>query len=69
MFSSIEHLFRTTYENTDELTISSLLGYLNSAMPADKHEDFDTAEVAKAVAAMQEKGMVVIEGDVVRLVE
>lgn len=69
MFNSIEHLFSTTYENTDELTISSLLGYLNSAMPADKHEDFDTGEVAKAVAAMQERGMVVIEGDVVRLVE
>lgn len=69
VFNSIEHLFSTTYENTDELTISSLLGYLNSAMPTDKHEDFDTAEVAKAVTAMQEKGMVVIEGDVVRLVE
>lgn len=69
MFNSIEYLFSTTYENTDELTISSLLGYLNSAMPVDKHEDFDTAEVAKAVAAMQEKRMVIIEGDVVRLVE
>jgi hypothetical protein len=32
--------------------ISFLLNYLNSAMPADKHEDFDTAEVLKYVTAL-----------------
>jgi hypothetical protein len=36
----------------DDLPISSLLNYLNSAMPVDKHEDFDTAEVVKYVTAL-----------------
>ncbi|KAF9474112.1 hypothetical protein BDN70DRAFT_936904 [Pholiota conissans] len=67
--TSLTHLFSTTYESTDELSISALLTYLNAAMPADKHEDFDTTEVARAVAALAERGRVVFEGDVVRLVE
>ncbi|RXW18298.1 hypothetical protein EST38_g7556 [Candolleomyces aberdarensis] len=50
--SSIIHLFATTYESTDDLPISSLLTYLNAAMPVDKHEDFDTAEVVKYVVAL-----------------
>ena len=58
-----EHLFSTPYKNANELTILSLLGYLNLAMPTDKHKHFDTAEVVKAMAAMQEKGMMVIGGD------
>ncbi|EGN96943.1 hypothetical protein SERLA73DRAFT_161883 [Serpula lacrymans var. lacrymans S7.3] len=67
IFSSIALLFATTYENTDDMTISSLLSYLNTAMPPDKHEDFDTSEVAKAVAALQERGDIIFEGDMLRL--
>lgn len=67
MFASIEYLFRLTYENTDDMTISALLVYLNAAMPPDKHEDFDTAEVTKTAAILHEKGRVIFEGDVVRL--
>ncbi|KAJ8501858.1 hypothetical protein ONZ45_g11999 [Pleurotus djamor] len=68
IFFSIEHLFSTTYENVDDMTISALLTYLNAAMPPDKHEDFDTSEVIKAVVAFKDKGRVVFEGDVLRLV-
>ncbi|GAW00464.1 hypothetical protein LENED_001986 [Lentinula edodes] len=46
---SIAYLFQTTYDcspcSSDELSISALVAYLNAAMPMDKHEDFDTAEV------------------------
>jgi len=69
IFSSIAYLFMTTYDSTDDMTISSLLTYLNSAMPADKHEDFDTAEVVKAAAALQDRGDIVFEGDMLRLPE
>ncbi|KAG0704575.1 hypothetical protein DFH29DRAFT_873619 [Suillus ampliporus] len=54
---------------TDDMTISSLLTYLNSAIPADKHEDFDTAEVVKAAAALQDRGDIIFEGDMLRLPE
>lgn len=57
----------TTYKPEDDLTISSLLAYLNAAIPPDKHEDFDTAEVAKAVALLQERGDIIFEGDLLRL--
>lgn len=68
--SSIEFLFASTYEvATDDMPISSLVSYLNAAMPLDKHEDFDTAEVVKYVAGLKEKGRVVLEGDIVRLVD
>ncbi|KAF8194518.1 hypothetical protein BJ912DRAFT_1021349 [Pholiota molesta] len=67
--TSLTHLFSTTYEPADELSVSALLTYLNAAMPPDKHEDFDTAEVARAVAALAERGKVVFEGDIVRVVE
>lgn len=67
IFSSIAYLFMATYESTDDMTISSLLTYLNAAMPPDKHEDFDTAEVAKAVAALSDKGDIIFEGDTLRL--
>lgn len=67
IFSSIAYLFMATYEPTDDITISSLLTYLNAAMPPDKHEDFDTAEVAKAAAALSDKGDIIFEGDTLRL--
>ncbi|KAK1215550.1 hypothetical protein PQX77_021853 [Marasmius sp. AFHP31] len=66
VYSSIAYLSQTTYEATDEMSVSTLLTYLNAAMPPDKHEDFDTAEVAKAVVATGEKGRYVLEGDLVR---
>lgn len=69
VYSSIAFLFTTTYEPTDEMTISALLAYLNAAMPPDKHEDFDTAEVAKAVAALHDRGDIIFEGDMLRLPE
>lgn len=65
----MEYLFASTYESTDDMSISALLAYLNAAMPPDKHEDFDTSEVARAVAAMKEKGKVIFEGDIIRLVD
>ncbi|KAL1940721.1 hypothetical protein VTO73DRAFT_7762 [Trametes versicolor] len=64
---SIRHLYRVTYERADELTIATLVTYLNATMPPDKHEDFDTAEVTKAAMALQERGSFVFEGDVIRL--
>lgn len=63
----MSHLFNTTYEPSDELTIASLVTYLNAAMPPDKHEDFDTAEVTKAAMALQARGQFVLEGDVLRI--
>ncbi|KAJ3743577.1 hypothetical protein DFH05DRAFT_1399971 [Lentinula detonsa] len=69
---SIAYLFQTTYDrspcSSDELSISALVAYLNAAMPMDKHEDFDTAEVVRCVGALREKGKVLLEGDVVRKV-
>ncbi|KAJ3890708.1 hypothetical protein GG344DRAFT_48971, partial [Lentinula edodes] len=69
---SIAYLFQTTYDcspcSSDELSISALVAYLNAAMPMDKHEDFDTAEVVRCVGALREKGRVLLEGDVVRKV-
>jgi len=59
----VEYLFSSTYESTDDMSISALLAYLNAAMPPDKHEDFDTTEVVRAVASMKERGKVVFEGD------
>jgi hypothetical protein len=64
----------TTYETSDDMTISALLTFLNAAMPPDKHEDFDTAEVVKTVAALTKErggdggGGIVFEGDMLRLV-
>ena len=50
------------------MSVSTLLTYLNAAMPPDKHEEFDTAEVAKAVVASGDKGGYILEGDLVRKV-
>lgn len=49
--NSIFYLFSTTYEPSDELPISSLLAYVNAAMPVDKYEEFDTGEVSRWVGA------------------
>jgi hypothetical protein len=62
---AITHLFNTTYDPTDDLTVSALLTYLNSAMPADKWEEFDTCEVVKTLGGMKDKAL---EGDVIRRV-
>ena len=67
VFASITYLFATTYESSDDMTISSLLTYLNAAMPPDKHEDFDTSEVIRAAAALQGKGEIVFVGDMIRM--
>ncbi|KAK7686322.1 hypothetical protein QCA50_010546 [Cerrena zonata] len=68
-FKSVSYLFRTTYANSDELTIATLMTYLNAAMPPDKHEDFDTTEVTKAAMALHERGDFIFVGDVIRLSE
>ncbi|KAJ6471826.1 hypothetical protein C8R47DRAFT_1297267 [Mycena vitilis] len=69
VFSSVEYLFRTTYEASDDMSVSALLTYLNAAMPTDKHEDFDTGEVVRAATALatREKDRFVLEGDMLRL--
>ncbi|KAF9522361.1 hypothetical protein CPB83DRAFT_899717 [Crepidotus variabilis] len=69
IFASVEYLFSTTYESTDDMSISALLAYLNAAMPQDKHEDFDTTEVIRAVVSMKEKGKIIFEGDILRLID
>lgn len=66
ILSTILHLYSTTYESSDELTISLLLSYLNSALPPDKYEEFDTPEVVKAALALQERGKIVFRGDSLR---
>ena len=67
MHTSVTHLLSTTYAPSDALRVSALLAYLNAAMPPDKHEEFDTAEVARAVGALAARGRVVFEGDVLRV--
>ncbi|KAH9851970.1 hypothetical protein C2E23DRAFT_860280 [Lenzites betulinus] len=64
---SIRHLYRAAYARADELTIAALVTYLNAALPPDKHEDFDTAEVTKAASALHERRLFVFEGDVIRI--
>lgn len=66
-FKSVRYLFKTTYERSDDLTIATLVTYLNAAIPPDKHEDFDTTEVTKAAIALHERGDFVLEGDTLRL--
>lgn len=64
--SSIEHLYATTYEPDDELTLATLLAYLNSAVPPDKYEDFDTVEVLNIVKALEGRSALELQGDVLR---
>jgi len=63
---SVGYLFRTTYSAGDEITIASLVTYLNSALPPDKYEDFDTVEVTRAAMTLSKIGSYVFEGDVLR---
>ena len=65
--TSVTLLLSTTYAPSDALRVSALLAYLNAAMPPDKHEEFDTTEVARAVGALAGRGRVVFEGDVLRV--
>ena len=69
--TSAAHLFRTTYdpEEKDVLTVSSLLTYINAALPPDRCEEFDTSEVARALHGLEGGGEsrgVALEGDVIR---
>ncbi|KAL1689732.1 hypothetical protein GGG16DRAFT_93241 [Schizophyllum commune] len=69
--TSAAHLFRTTYdpEEKDVLTVSSLLTYINAALPPDRCEEFDTSEVARALHGLEgggESRSVALEGDVIR---
>ncbi|KAJ7622045.1 hypothetical protein FB45DRAFT_870282 [Roridomyces roridus] len=60
----------TTYEPAhDRLSISALLTYLNTAMPADKHEDFDTGEVVRAAAALAQAVSASVTADARRMAE
>lgn len=63
----MRYLFRTTYEKADEMTIESLVNYLNAAMPIDKHEDFDVQEVMKSVSTLARAGSLNLQGNLVRL--
>ncbi|KAJ7030284.1 hypothetical protein C8F04DRAFT_961759 [Mycena alexandri] len=75
IFASVDYLFRTTYESSDDMSVSALLTYLNAAMPTDKHEDFDTGEVVRGVSALaspareqgRAPGRYVLEGDMLRM--
>lgn len=64
--SSIAYLFRTTYTPADSLTIAALVAYMNAALPPDKHEEFDTAEVTRAAKTLHDRGGVVFEGDTLK---
>ncbi|TRM56116.1 hypothetical protein BD626DRAFT_520872 [Schizophyllum amplum] len=69
--TSAAHLFRTTYDTAagDLLTVSALLTYVNAALPADRCEEFDTTEVARALHGLEgggESRSVALEGDVIR---
>ena len=64
---SIAYLFRTTYTPADALTIAALVAYMNAALPPDKHEEFDTAEVTHAAKTLHDRGRVAFEGDTLKL--
>ena len=63
---SIVYLFRTTYTSADSLTIAALVAYMNAALPPDKHEEFDTAEVTRAAKTLHDRGSVAFEGDMLK---
>jgi len=64
--NSIVYLFRTTYTPADSLTIAALVAYMNAALPPDKHEEFDTAEVTRAAKTLHDHGSVAFEGDMLK---
>lgn len=49
--------------------MSTLLAYLNAAVPQDKHEDFDMGELVKALGSLRDGERVSFEGDVVGLLD
>ncbi len=65
--NSIVYLFRTTYTPADSLTIAALVAYMNAALPPDKHEEFDTAEVTRAAKTLHDHGSVAFEGDMLKV--
>ena len=73
---TLRYLFSTTYERSDDLSLPSLLAYLNAAMPLDKHEDFDLVEIKNILRSLEKRGEVEVykfhgdgdEGEGVRLV-
>lgn len=64
---SIVYLFRTTYTPADSLTIAALVAFMNAALPPDRHEEFDTAEVTRAAKTLHDRGRVAFEGDTLKL--
>ncbi|KAI9440998.1 hypothetical protein H4582DRAFT_1513862 [Lactarius indigo] len=64
---SIVYLFRTTYTAADALTIAALVAFMNAALPPDRHEEFDTAEVTRAAKTLHDRGRVAFEGDTLKL--
>ncbi|KAF8268837.1 hypothetical protein EI94DRAFT_1095948 [Lactarius quietus] len=64
---AIAYLFRTTYTPADALTIAALVAYMNAALPPDRHEEFDTAEVTRAAKTLHDRGRVAFEGDTLKL--
>ena len=63
--SWITHLFQTSFEDDDYLTVPTVLTSLNASLPPGKYVDFDEEEVATAIGAGQRKGFV-LEGDIIR---
>lgn len=52
------------------MTIASLVAYLNSALPPDRFEDFDTVEVTRVAAANSLKnGKFIFQGDRLRIAD
>ncbi|KAJ7842118.1 hypothetical protein B0H14DRAFT_3692840 [Mycena olivaceomarginata] len=68
IISSVKYLFGTTYEDNDDLPISTLVVYLNSAVPSNKHEDFDLKEVTDAAETL-DKEFAVVFGVIKRVSE
>ncbi|KAF7311970.1 hypothetical protein MIND_00208700 [Mycena indigotica] len=69
IFASVDYLFHTTHENSDDLSVGALLTYVNAAMPIDKHEDFDMVEVVRVASTLQESSgtRYRLEGDMIRV--
>lgn len=68
MYQSVEYLFRTTYSPEDDMSIASLVSYLNSALPPDKYEEFDTMEVTRVAASISlRNGRFTLQGDLLRM--
>ncbi|KAI9459734.1 hypothetical protein BJY52DRAFT_358082 [Lactarius psammicola] len=64
---SIACLFRTTYTPADALTIAALVAFMNAALPPDRHEEFDTAEVTRAAKTLHDRGRIAFQGDTLKL--